>query len=439
MAILTGQPTLTAPVDDDLIHVVDVSDTTDNPAGSSKKVALGNLYKATRTAKEFEVRSLQDILDIPGVTQNANNIDVSAVGSFTLIPRGFIDLGANRIICSGDTTGIILIEGLNQGIDIMSSNHATNMFDIEDCTLLLRFVNIFATSASEGAFNIRNSALNKLSNDFQMINTFVDFSNFGQFTDLRTVSSFIPGLSGNAANGPKFFGDFRRIAFEGMQFENLTGIAVDLGSATFDSFLVNGTYIPSATNVFIAGLTSSGNVNLGGAAEIIDMRFEGTFAPTLTNITVDDLRWRFRDSIGLPDTQEDALVSFTGNSTVTTITTIDTPVIVNAIWTCQRESFFSCTTGGRITYIGESDLTTPIDVIANLDTQNDSDVSVYIALNGTIISETGISQFVKAIQPDTLSTMWQLSLSTNDFLEVFVENNSNNKNITVTSAIFRVR
>ena len=43
-SILTNLPQLTAATNSDWIYIVDVSDTTDNPAGSSKKILRGDLY-----------------------------------------------------------------------------------------------------------------------------------------------------------------------------------------------------------------------------------------------------------------------------------------------------------------------------------------------------------------------------------------------------------
>lgn len=42
---VTDLTALTTPASNDIVHVVDVSDTTDDPSGSSKKVELSNLIK----------------------------------------------------------------------------------------------------------------------------------------------------------------------------------------------------------------------------------------------------------------------------------------------------------------------------------------------------------------------------------------------------------
>ena len=107
-------------------------------------------------------------------------------------------------------------------------------------------------------------------------------------------------------------------------------------------------------------------------------------------------------------------------------------------WTEQSVSHFTSTAAGRLTYVGERDKSIPIDVVATTDPATDSDIALYISLNGTPISATGLGQFVKAADTQTQTTAWQLTLSENDFLEVYVENQTSTSNITVKDIIFRV-
>ena len=51
MALLTSRDSLAeAPNDADLIHIVDVSDITDNAGGTSKKITIANLFLTLTTA-----------------------------------------------------------------------------------------------------------------------------------------------------------------------------------------------------------------------------------------------------------------------------------------------------------------------------------------------------------------------------------------------------
>jgi len=47
MAQLTSKTELTEPADNDLLHIIDTSDTTDGALGTSKKIQHSNLIKST--------------------------------------------------------------------------------------------------------------------------------------------------------------------------------------------------------------------------------------------------------------------------------------------------------------------------------------------------------------------------------------------------------
>lgn len=282
--------------------MVDYDNTVSGMVADNVEDALDELKLTSGLPNEFIVTSLQDILDIPGVAQTLNDIDVTALGSFTLKPRGLVDISPNRLVCLGDTTNIILIEGQNQANDIMITSHPGEMFSFEDCTVLVRWMNVFATSAVNGVFNISNTAGNEKTGNFQMFNTFINNSIGGTFKDLATVSIFLPSFLGNTSDGFSFSGAFTRAAIQDIQFENYTGTAIDLGTATFDSVaILASTDLPTVSNVFLSGAANSANLNAGGQGVISNIRFEGTQSPTINNILASDLQWDFNNSPPLID------------------------------------------------------------------------------------------------------------------------------------------
>lgn len=221
--------------------------------------------------------------------------------------------------------------------------------------------------------------------------------------------------------------------FIGLNFTTAT-----LGNVNIDGIVMSG----GAGSIGIKGDAANANILTGRIANVENIQFQGV-TTSLSGITVDDFRWNFQQNGDLADTMPDALSSFKGNVTATTITSSSSDgsnaVLVAGTWTVNRSSHFTSTTAGRITYDGERDLTTPIDIIATVNPASDSDVALYLALNGTAIDVTGQGQKVFAIDAENMSTLWQLTLTTGDFLEVFVENQSGTANITVENIIFRVR
>ena len=101
----------------------------------------------------------------------------------------------------------------------------------------------------------------------------------------------------------------------------------------------------------------------------------------------------------------------------------------------------SCTTAGRMALLSEQDVNGPVDVSVGLVSAGGGsiDVSVYLALNGSVISNSQTSISISGSSQAYVSIPWQLTLSENDYLEVFVENNTNTTNIIVESAKFRFK
>ena len=233
---------------------------------------------------------------------------------------------------------------------------------------------------------------------------------------------------------------FRQLAIDST---SATFIALDYNSSIVTVTSLIDFIVTMPSGAFgISGLASNGNVPSGSIARVTSCQFLGG-GTDLENITPDDFRWSFIANSPTRDSQADALLSFKANATATVISASSTDgsnaVLVAGTWTCQRQSHFSCTTAGRVTYDGERNLITPIDVVATLDASADDDLAIYISLNGSAISATGLVQFVKSTQEETLSTLWQLELSTTNFIEIFVENQTGTSNITVQDIIFRVR
>ena len=220
-----------------------------------------------------------------------------------------------------------------------------------------------------------------------------------------------------------------------------TFIGLDLGTAIITTIeLSNVINIAPAGGIGISGAASSANVATNFLALVSTSAFSGGMA-ALSGITNEDVRWRFALNTPIADTIEDALLSFNGSSTETVISIINTPVIVNATWTCVRESLFSCTTGGRVTSLSERDITLPIDLAVGLISAGGGaiDVTVYLALNGSVITASATSISISGSNQAFVSIPWQEVLSENDFNEIYIENNTNTTNIIVESGKLRAR
>jgi len=429
-AKLTDQPVLAVPAANDIMHVVDVSDTTSDPAGTSKQATIGDITQATfnntvivRSAADFPTPVAGEILLAASTTYF---IDGIVTITDTIVPAansaiaGHVNL-ASELNYTG--TGSML-KGRNAGIS----------------------VNNVALRCATGTLHDWLDTTPVHDSVIEFSNVIVpECKNLGLSTDIKQIRYFASVFGDIKTTGHTFAGDIEQIFAVDTDYVNNSATPVyDLGTVTSDLIWVIDYQVElvNAGGSWFSGAANSANINAGGLGQLIVGLNIGP-GTDLIGITTDDTFWNFRDINRIADTQPDALLSFKGNATATVITASSTDgtnaVLVAGTWVEARASQFTTTAAGRATYNGEKDLTVPIDVIATLDTPTADTVALYIALNGTPITATGITQLLEAGDRGTVSTMWQLQLQPNDFLEVFVENQTDGTDITVIDIIFRVR
>lgn len=161
----------------------------------------------------------------------------------------------------------------------------------------------------------------------------------------------------------------------------------------------------------------------------------------LDGVVFTDLIVRWIETRGVPSTTRLGTMSMSGNSTESVISAINTPVKVAGTTTAGSNNQRFTHTDGRLTYAGGVD--TFFDVVAavslNCPGATNENISIYIAKNGTIISESKMSsRTAGAGTPECMTAIAEVSLTTNDYIEVFVENNSTTANLLVETMTVKV-
>lgn len=282
------------------------------------------------------------------------------------------------------------------------------------------------------------------SKQFICINTrVVNTAKWGTFTDLliaqiNNCSStnandgiVLAGTSGVIWSVDKFALTSTSAGFKG----------IDMGSATATVIEYSDLFFVAPAGAFgLSGLASSGNVLANRQAEVSGCDFLGGMTD-LENITNSDLRYEFQKNTPTANTLIDGMLSLTGNATETVISAANTPVLTAGTWVVERASKISGTTAGRETFDSERDQVLPIDVTTTISAASgtNKDITVYLALNGTVISNSAKSNRVGATDPKSTGVLWQLNMTKGDYLEVWVENNTDSVNLIVEDAILRVR
>jgi hypothetical protein len=324
--------------------------------------------------------------------------------------------GLDSLVVTASYTGTLPfltftnISGSTKNIKFVHPNSPLYSFT-DSGTNVLRIVDVAYAGASIGTFGGNGSS--------------VRFTNFSGST---------------TSNGMLLAGNWNAFLFQPALSSIAAGTFIDLGTATFDSISVTETTLDyPAGAFFMSGEPNSGNINTGGLAKITKTKLTGSGTP-LEQITPDDAQFTFSANNKIRDSRSDGILYIQGNTVATTIASANTPVLAAGVWTIGPLGQFTGTTGGRLTYIGGKDARLPITISVSVAPTLSTGIaiSVYIAINGTIVAGSRGRGTGSAGLPDSITIPWQHTFTTNDFLEVFVENNTNATDILLSSGIERV-
>ena len=135
-----------------------------------------------------------------------------------------------------------------------------------------------------------------------------------------------------------------------------------------------------------------------------------------------------------------AQVTMQANATATTIATSGTAVKVAGTWLVQTESNFTGDTTGRLTYNGGTTevISANVSITFEHAGSGSDDLAVYIAKNGSVLTASKLTRAVTGNNRGNVGTFFNVSMTADDYLEVFVANDSDTSDITVVDCLFGV-
>ena len=294
--------------------------------------------------------------------------------------------------------------------------------------------------------------------DITTVTSSYSFQSIGgaRFTDCNTLGTF----KGNALSGVGFFfGTFSNFD-QGLIFQ-------DMAFTEVNTMFMFGNNIAGARYIDVNGVSTVGSVNVffntfaNGANETIwdfDANIEsgvdsinllgnhqegginGTvFAAGSLDLDTPKLKSNANNGV-ISNTHPDGLLSLVSNATNTVITTQSVPVLAAGIWVVENTSLFTGTTAGRLTYNGIS--TESFPVIARSSIEPVSGVTktmgVTIAKNGTTIPASLAISTTDSADPTSITSIWQVILSTGDFVEAFLSNETDTVDVLGSTAVLRI-
>jgi len=117
-------------------------------------------------------------------------------------------------------------------------------------------------------------------------------------------------------------------------------------------------------------------------------------------------------------------------SSSTTISTADTPVKVAGTYATELLEMFDEPIDGRLRYTGTTTKQFAVVCAISMSGTRNNTYSFYVAKNGTILTQTQVQRRVSNNDVGALAVVAEVSLATNDYIELFAENNGNTGDVT---------
>lgn len=217
-------------------------------------------------------------------------------------------------------------------------------------------------------------------------------------------------------------------------------IGVDLGTCVANNINIKGCiFIGPAGAIGVKGAASNANLVATGRGEISGLSFIGDITE-LSGIDISaDTQWLSKNNQGIIDTDPDSLSYNTAGVTVT-ISGINTPTLIAGTWVDVSSQHFTVNGTGRVTYNGSENMGAPISLTVTADPASGSakDFRVYIAINGTEITASGVPARASASDRAPVTVIWQHEFATNDYVEAFIANETDAVDFDVIHAVMRV-
>lgn len=393
-------------------------------AGKALDATQGKILKDLvdlRQVKQSNLIFVQSLSDLPTPVSNVITLITDTAYVFTktvdLTGNRIVSDGNNSIIGFGNSTSKIISTGLSSSSYLIFSNNnlfVSNIALKHDRIIQLtpsiattyshQYVNTTFLDGSTMCLNI-GSASNLLIDRCAFVNckeiNLSGTTNSVVINGSSIVSSSGAGVVINASSlviNTRF-----RVVYSVIQV-NTTGAGIQATAANIpnESFILNTVYFSGTGSALAGTLDSTSN-----KAFIINC-------------------------VGVTNTSTIGFLSMTNNATATIQTS---PTWTKALGTTTASSVNSkfTHTDNRLTYTGAFTNTYLASLNANLYAAHNGQVlSIGLAKNGTIIAESEMTvRYIDGSNPINASCNIPVSLTANDYIEVFIRNSTSNSNVTV--------
>lgn len=410
---------ITSEADKDLVYY-------NNSTGLWENATISEILGYTPTAGSSEFVFVYSKSNLPtpssGIITLANNV--------TYYITATIDLTGDRLVCGVNTTilggssenCILKSTGLSSAIALITSSYS----------LPIRNITITHGTALNLTGDGSTTALDWFGVNFTNCTTVGLVSNYTNF--IMNDSAFLN------SQGLTFNGTIGTIGMTNCLFDCASGgTAIILPSTLTVSRRFRIIYSSFVILSGETGINASTSSTIGDEKYILDtVNFSGG-GTYLTGVDATLNKALFANCVGITNTSTRGFIYMIDNITQTG--TNNTALWFKALGTTSAmstNSKFSTATTNRLTYTGAFSQSFMVTVNCNVRTSvSTQNINIGIAKNGTIITESAMTILCAAgSTPSFGATQIVVELTTNDYVELFVQNSSSANNTIVSDMNF---
>lgn len=337
-----------------------------------------------------------------------------------------VDLLGARLVAGQNTT---IIGGSSENCRIKSTGLTGTALITSEWSLPIRNITIEAQTALDlDANGNANQAL-----DWFGVN-FTDCTNVGT---IANYTNFIAADSAllNSAN-LTFDGSFGTIGFSQCLFDGRANQTIITLPSTLT--ITRRFRVIYSSFVVLSGETGI-NVNTSATIPVdsyildtVNFSGGGTY---ISGVPYTDNKALFVNCKGVSNSNEISTYYMNGNATLTDIVTTDVAVKIAGTTTGGSITQKFTNTNNRATYTGALNKTFLVGAVASVTSASTNDqIGFYVAKNGVVITDSEIYVTTNASsRAESVSIQGVVELSTNDYIEIWVENKTDTSDVTVTN------
>jgi hypothetical protein len=399
-----------------------------NTTNKTTDVYTGSIWKSFTTTTDSNLVYVYSLSDLPSPVSNGITLDSTKMYIFS----GMVDISPNYIVINGAG-----LKGTDPQKDGVMSSVSGAVLRSTNTSIFMTNFTVIPFGGSTKAYDFSDSTGTKYCNLFSACSVvqIIPSLGVGQISGFKAVTliqnfwNVSDGLKITGTTG-KFCASycFLEGITSGSGFEFLAGLSaddIDMANNYFTYTGQTGIKVNAGSTVDRAILTANMFRNVGTPLTGVD-----SFTPG----------WRMQQNTNIPDSRAFSFLYVNNNLTATTLTTPGVFYkIAGATTTVNQKRFTG--SNNRITYIGRTNIVGKVSVVIGAKAPaNNSDFSIGIAKNGTIISAPIASMAASSNnQAFQIVLNTELDLTTNDYIEVFITtNNSNTSSLAVNEMQFRV-